>query len=452
MDSFDRLVLGVIAALALAVGLVLALGDHVGVQVVSVTPPAGSAPPVTTPISIDFGQPMDTGSVEARLSISPPLEGETHWAGSKLVFTPDTPLTAGQTYTVTLEAGVESENGRRLTESYTWTFEPRPTGFLYLSPADESVRGLWYRPLDGQGAREVFAPPGGVLDYAPSPDSTQAAVAVFDEATGGVDMWLVDLQEYRPRKIIDCAPGLCISPAFSPDGSLIAYECQEPVPTGAPGPGRVWLYNVASGETAPVFEDNQVLGVAPAWDKDGGALAFFDAGAQGIRVVDVGDGSSTLIPSLMGETGDFSPDGSQMVYTDIRRVGRQYYTQVWLADLRGEEGGVSPLFDDPEEDSAPAWASEGNLIAFARRRLDRQGGRGSQLMLVDTATGEVRQITGDVDYNNTGFTWDVSGQRILVQRFNISADFARAEIWLYDLAAADLSLLVENAVAGRWLP
>jgi Tol biopolymer transport system component len=451
MDSFDRFVLGVIAALALAVGLVLALGDHVGVRIVSLNPPEGSSPPATTSISIDFGQPMDTGSVEARLSIRPPVEGAMRWEGAQLVFTPDSALAAGQTYEVTLEAGAESERGRRTAEPVSWTFAPRSPGILYLVPADGSARGLWYRPLQGEEAQQVFAPAGGVIDFAPSPDSSQAAVAVFDEAIDGVDIWLVDLQNYHPRKLVNCAPGLCFSPAFSPDGSLIAYERQAPTPAGAPGPSRVWLYDVTSGESAPVFEDDQVLGAAPTWSQDGGSLAFYDANVQGIRVVNVEDGSSTLIPSLMGETGDFAPDGGQMVYTDIRRVGRQYYTEVWLADL-SREGGISPLVEEPEEDSAPAWASEGNWIAFARRRLDRQGGQGSQLMLFDPATGDLRQVTDDADYNQTGFTWDPTGRRILVQRFDISGDSARAEIWLYDLDADDLTLLVENALGGRWLP
>ncbi|MEJ2150410.1 MAG: Ig-like domain-containing protein [Chloroflexota bacterium] len=451
MDSFDRLVLGVIAALVLAVGLVVALGDHVAARIASVAPAEGSTPPVTTSISIDFGQPMDVDSVESRLSISPPVDGVTHWEGTRLVFVPATPLAAGQTYQVTLEAGAVSERGRRLAESVAWAFEPRSIGFLYLSPADGDVRSLWYRSLDGQEARQVFAPSTGVFDYASSPDSTQVAVAVFDEAAQGVDMWLIDLEEDQPRKIINCAPGLCISPAFSPDGSLIAYERQEPAPDETPGPSRVWLYDVASGETSPVFEDDQVLGVTPSWSDDGGALAFYDANVQGIRVVDLADGSSTIIPSLLGETGDFAPDGSRMVYTDIRRVGRQYYTQVWLADL-GDEGGVSPLVEEPEEDSIPVWSPDGKWVAFARRRLDRQGGRGSQLMLVDPATGDLRQVTGDVDYNNTAFAWDLSGQRILVQRYDISGDVARAEIWLYDTTEDDLSLLVENALGGRWLP
>jgi Tol biopolymer transport system component len=451
MDSFDRLVLGVIAALVLAIGLVVALGDHVVVRIVSVAPAQGSAPPVTTSISIDFGQPMDVGSVESRLSISPSVDGATHWEGTQLVFTPAAPLDAGQTYEVTLGAGAVSERGRRLAESYTWAFAPRSIGFLYLSPADSDVRGLWYRSLDGQEARQVFAPSTGVFDYSPSPDSTQVAVAVFDDTAEGVDLWLVDLQDDHPRKIVDCAPGLCISPAFSPDGTLIAYERQVPAPDGTSSPSRVWLYDVASGETYPVFEDDQVLGVAPAWSDDGGALAFYDANVQGIRVVDLASGSSTIIPSLLGETGDFAPGGSQMVYTDIRRVGRQYYTQVWLADL-GDEGGVSPLVEDPEEDSTPVWSPDEKWVAFARRRLDRQGGRGSQLMLVDPATGDLRQVTGDVDYNNTAFTWDLSGRWILVQRYDISGGVAKAEIWLYDTTDDNLSRLVENALGGRWLP
>jgi Tol biopolymer transport system component len=280
----------------------------------------------------------------------------------------------------------------------------------------------------------------------------QVAVAAFDDAAEGIDLWLVDLQNDRQRKIVDCAPGLCLSPTFSPDGSLIAYERQEPAPDGGPGSSRIWLYDLATGETAPVFEDNQVLGVIPVWSQDGSELAFYDANAQGIRVINVEDGSSTVIPSFMGETGDFSPDGSQMVYTDIRRVGRQYYTQVWLADLRGEEGGVSPLFEESEEDSSPVWSPDGRWVAFARRRLDRQGGRGSQLTLLDITTGELQQLTDNADYNNTGFAWDVFGQQILIQRYDISSDLAKAEIWLYDLAADDLTLLVENGFGGSWLP
>jgi Tol biopolymer transport system component len=451
MDSFDRIVLGVIAALALAVGLMLVVGDRIGVRIVSVVPEEGSAPPITTPISIEFGQPMNAASVESRLSILPTLEGSIRWEGTQLVFTSDTALAAGQTYEVTLQAGAESEQGRRLAESVHWTFEPRSPGLLYLSPADDPVRGLWYRSLDDGSLRQVFAPPGGVFDYAPGPDSMQVAVAVFDEATDGVDMWLFDLEEDRPQKLTDCAPGMCFSPAFSPDRDLIAYERRELGPDGTPGPSRVWLYDLASGETAPVFEDNQVLGVSPVWSGNGNALAFYDAGVQGIRVVDVEKGSSTIIPSLMGETGDFSPDGGQMVYTDIRRVGRQYYTQLWLADLSGE-GGVSPLFEDPQEDSTPAWAAGDGWIAFGRRRLDRQGGRGSQLMLVDPTTGELLQVTDEADYNNTAFAWDVFGELILVQRYDISGDIAKAEVWLYDVTDDDLNLLVENAFASRWLP
>ncbi|HPV08837.1 MAG TPA: hypothetical protein PLD57_17365, partial [Aggregatilineales bacterium] len=145
------------------------------------------------------------------------------------------------------------------------------------------------------------------------------------------------------------------------------------------------------------------------------------------------------------------PDGSALVYADIRAVGRQYFSQLWLATL-GEGGELRSLLDDPQEEIAPAWSPDGRWIVYGSRRLDRAEGMAIQMMLYDVETGEVQQVTSGDEYNQTVFSWDASGSRVLVQRFRLDEMVAAPELWVYDLATGEMTLLVENAFDGAWLP
>lgn len=451
IDPFDRLVLAIIAGLVAAIGVVVALGDHVGVPVVYIYPEDGASSPVTATIRVEFGQAVKPDSVEARFSIQPPVAGRITWEANTFYFVPDAPLLPGETYTVTIAPGVEGLDGQGISKPLSWSFTPRLPVVLYLAPVDAIGRSLWLIPADGGTPTEVFSADYGVYDFSPSPDGAQVAMTVYNEDLSA-DIWLIDASGDNPRRVTDCAPGYCGSPAWSPDGKLLAYERQTiPTTSGAPGPSRVWLYDLTSGQTTPVFEDNQVLGYTPSWSPGGERLALFDANAGAIRVLDLSSGALTLIPSQMGEVGSFSPDGEKMVYVDIRQVGRQFFAQLWLAYI-DSEGGVKPLLEQPEEDQSPAWSPDGQWIAFGRRRLDRQGGMGNQLMVFNPATGELRQLTDNRSYNNTGFRWDPTGRFILFQRFDLTVSYARSEVWLYDLETDRLTLLVDGGLSARWLP
>lgn len=450
MGSFDRIVLSIIAALVVAIGVVAALGDHVGVPFRELYPADQSAPPATSPIRITFGQEMKRDTVESRFQLDPPVEGAFRWEGSTLIFTPAAPLISGQSYTVSIGESAESQGGRRTRQAISWSFVPRQPSILFLSPDNGEVRNLWAVTRDTGTERVVFRTEYGIFSFAPSPDGTQIAVTVFAEDLS-TDIWLVTPDGARPGRITDCAPGSCSSPAWSPDGTLLAYERQDASATGSPGPSRIWLFDVHTGETAPVFEDNQVLGFGPSWSPDGSRLAFFDANVQSIRVLDMLGGDTMVLPSQMGEVGSFAPDGSAMVFTDVRQVGAQFHAALWLARF-GPEGSLQPLLEDAEEDQSAVWSPDGQWIAFARRRLDRQTGWGSQLTLYHVQTGEIRVLTDDPDFNNTRFEWSPDSQRILVQRFDLAATNGSRELWVYELADGSFIQLVANAFGGKWMP
>ncbi|MCZ7542756.1 MAG: hypothetical protein M5R40_04115 [Anaerolineae bacterium] len=311
------------------------------------------------------------------------------------------------------------------------------------------LRGLWEAPIDGGAPHALFTAEYGLDSFAPSPDGSQIAVAVRT-ATPTVDIWLIEADGSNPRKVVDCAPDGCGGLAWSPDGRLLAYELRE----RGGLPSRVWLYDLDTGETAPVFQDRQVLGYAPTWSPDGSRLAFYDASVEGIRVLDLDSGAVAVIPSLMGEVGSFAPDGAQMVYADIRRVGRQFVPELWLADLSAD-GGLAPLLEDGQDDQGSAWSPDGGLIALGRHNLEEGAAgvaTGRQLVLYDVASGALRPVTNDPAYNNTRFVWDPTGGWLLIQRYRLTEQFASPEIWVYDVAGGVLRQIAESGIDGGWLP
>jgi Tol biopolymer transport system component len=450
MDRFDRIVLIIIGLLIAAITSFAIVGDRAGAGLVATSPPDGSSPAITTEIQIEFSQPMDQPEVVKRLTIEPLTPGSIHWDGSTLNYSPSQPLVAGQTYRVALSAGARSALGRIVNHKVEWSFTPRRPGAIYLTPVDANAANLWMIQTDGEMPREIYHTLHGIDSFAVRPDGSQIAVTVNGSGEAA-DTWLVDPWSGDALKVTSCAPDFCGRASWSPDGRRLAFEKRKSGAAGEATLSQIWLYDLASGVSSALFQDKTLPGYGPQWSPDGSYLAFFDPQAQAIDVVDLSSGKLAYLPSQMGDVGSFSPDGARMVYEDIRPVGGQVFAELWLGDLSGDPR-VSSLVEQPEEDQFPAWSPDGRWIAFGRRRLDRKNGFGSQLMLLNPVTGELRQVSSDPAFNNTAFKWSPSGESLLVQRYNMRAASGSPEIWLHDLATNTFSALVTNAIDPGWLP
>jgi Tol biopolymer transport system component len=149
--------------------------------------------------------------------------------------------------------------------------------------------------------------------------------------------------------------------------------------------------------------------------------------------------------------GSFSPDGARMAYEDFRSVGGQVFSELWIGGVGGDTR-ISEMLGDAQEDQFPSWSPDGRWIAFGRRRLGRQGGLGSQLMLFDVSSSTLRQLTADPNYNNTAFAWSPSGDAILVQRFDLQTAPGGSSLWVYALAGDRLKQIVSDGYGAAWLP
>ena len=79
VSRFDRAVIVAIVVLIGAILLTIAFGDRVGVTLKRVTP-LGAAHS-TASITLQFDEPMDRPTAEARFRTEPPLTGTVTWSG-----------------------------------------------------------------------------------------------------------------------------------------------------------------------------------------------------------------------------------------------------------------------------------------------------------------------------------------------------------------------------------
>ncbi|MCB9437216.1 MAG: Ig-like domain-containing protein [Anaerolineales bacterium] len=443
--------LAVIAIIAVAIAALVLYGDHVGVTIISVTPEASTTVSIDAAIQINFDQPMNQDSVRAHFVTEPKVEGAFRWTSGTLTFVPDPPLNPGQRYTFTIEAGAKAITGHRLKQDYQWTFFTRAPVAFYLSPANVVDRSLWAVSMTNTTPVEIYASADGILDFEPSPDSSMIAVTVYGEEELTADVWLINPDGSNPRQLTDCAPGACGRPVWSPDGRLIAYEYQARTEVGAIAPSRIWLVDVETGETAPVYEDNQVLGYWATWGPEGRVISFYDSNVTGIRIVNLETQDEIIIETQLPDAWSFARDGQSLLYSDLRQEDQRYLSQLWVARLSGDNVGRETFLDNPQEDQEAAWSPDGQWVAFRRRLLDGSQGLGWQLVLYNPTTGELRQATNDSGYTSRNIQWHPSGDLIVFQRYNLNVGYS-AEIWAYQLSTNQLYLLATDAFNGKWLP
>jgi Tol biopolymer transport system component len=461
-SSFDRLVWGVLAALAILIGVVVLLGDRVGVQLTRVEP-LGMAHS-TSPIILQFNEEMTRASVEERLRFEPDLKGEASWSGRTLVFRPDRALEPGTAYTVALEAGARAQSGRETVSEFQFSFTVMTPRVAYIAPADSVPQNIFIAdPLDPAAVQQITDSPDGIYDFAVSPDGTAIAFAERNSLTQTSDIKLLDLETGALRQLTNCVDADCTTPTWRPDGNVIAYQrvdFNSDLGNVGVSPTRVWLLDLTTtpASTRPLFSDLQILGYSPQWSGDGSRIALYNRD-QGILIYDFSDQSIAVIPNRSGSTGALSPDGKQVVYSEILlQEGEQARSYLTLADLTTQALTQLSPPGEPLQDERVVWRPDGQALAIARRYQDDRFTRGYQIYLMDPDDGTVEALTDDRRYANGFFSWEPTGAQLVIQRFpELDAEgnpnvAGRPEIWTLNVETGEMTLVATNAYHPRWVP
>jgi len=202
-------------------------------------------------------------------------------------------------------------------------------------------------------------------------------------------------------------------PAFSPDGTQIAFESSR-------GGGGIFVMG-ATGESVRRLSDD---GNSPAWSPDGREIVYSTAdinpiwpylrsGIGELWAVNLVSGARR--PVTRGATDaaqpSWSPHGQRIAFWGLRSGGQR---DLWTVAISGSEGSVVEVTNDAALDWNPVWSPDGRFLYFAS---DRGGTMGLWRVAIDEASGRVvgsPEVVPVPSAYACGFSFTRDGSTLLV--------------------------------------
>jgi TolB protein len=252
------------------------------------------------------------------------------------------------------------------------------------------------------------------------------------------DVWMVDSDGANQRQITRGA--LTMSPAWHPNGRMIAYSRYGPAGT------RIELHDLDTGARRVVRATPEGLNITPAFSPDGQHV-FWATNREGgteivaaslanlgsARRVTVGRGTDNTSPT-------FSPDGRKIAFMS----GRAGQPEVYISDSDGTNVQLLTEFTygGSSYRASPAWSPDGRLIAY------QATAGGFQIMVLNLRDRAVKQLTSTSV--NEDPAWAPDGRHLV---FTSSRSGVK-QLWVIDTESGRLRQLTHAAGArlADWSP
>jgi len=216
--------------------------------------------------------------------------------------------------------------------------------------------------VDGSGVIELMSDKSGNFDPAWSPDGTR--IAFTSVRDGSREIYILNLGENRVTALTSASsdallPDWSSQPAWSPSGTQIIYTAHSRLTNAM----QIWVMSDAGrGQTLLIHRGNLLWNFLPHWspvgntilfsettgDQELGWLMHIDYEHQTVEAVHLRSGA-------YGTHGDYSPDGSLVVYEskDIEDINRPDY-DIYLVKADGT-GAITRLTNAKSMEFDPAW-------------------------------------------------------------------------------------------------
>lgn len=328
-----------------------------------------------------------------------------------------------------------------------FTQDGKSLAFLSDKGKDEETQ-LWLMPAKGGAARQVTKLPGGISDYALSPDGSKAVVvaevgANIGKKTENTPPIVIDRFYFKEDEraylddrrqhlfLVNLATGKaeqitsgdfdCVYPGWSPDGAFISFVAKRGdnadrnsdfdifvmAPKAGAEPRQLGDYKGADND--PDFE------TPPAWSADGKRLVWVRAGEE--RWIYYSPFQPTVADVASGET------------RDVARIDRWFYSPRWSADGKSlyaliEQDSAIYLARINPETNAIEYLTSGERLAY-----DYALGPNGEVTVLDgdpSRPYELRAVAPEARPLTHHNDW--LDERRLGETRSISAKSGRAEI------------------------
>lgn len=206
--------------------------------------------------------------------------------------------------------------------------------------------------VDGYNPRSLLISTQPIMSPAWSPDGSKIAYVSFENKRSQI--YYVDVRTGQ-RRLITSYPGMNQAPAWSPDGRSMAVVLSK---SGRP---EIYLVDMGSGALRQLTNSDSI-NTEPAFSPDGGSILFTSdrGGAPQIYRLNLASGQTSRV-TFEGDynaSASYLPDGSGIVL--LHRVSGQYD----IAVMDFASGIVTPLTHSGD-DKAPSVSPNGQMILYS---------------------------------------------------------------------------------------
>ena len=446
----------------------------IGLRVTGVMPARNAAGvSVHRQIAVVFDGPLDPESVSGAIKITPPVSGSTkvialpddRVAPAKatgtptgsgpnvLVFTPDKPLSAHTTYSVTMSSTVRGTDDQAAPQQ-TWTFETGepPVNALnqiaFLSDRG-GVAGVWLMNPEGSNQREVTSELVPVSGYDISGDGTTIAYGA-----GGV----VKVMSLSGDNLSTLTPGgdFDYAPTITPDGTGVVVGRRD----GSGADLGYWRIPLISGadpmqvatDGAPGLGSTTVTGDGltgkpgqPAWapraafSQDGSTMLLVRGSDSAAVLVDM---TGATAPKKLSIVGDSRPvwvpsDAAFYMAATADNGASWTYRRVTTG---GTVTSVGPAVSDID--------TSGQALALVVHASD--GYSHLAYLVLPGATPAL--LTDDPLFSEMSPSFSPDGKTVVFARVSSHSPTVSAGIWIIRRDGTGLANLATDGTYPCWLP
>jgi Tol biopolymer transport system component len=246
-------------------------------------------------------------------------------------------------------------------------------------------------------------------DPAWSPDGSKIAFVAREPSHNSMDLFVMNADGTNRINLTNDGSIPQGSPTWSPDGNRIAFEqfviannSQDIFVINVDGSGRINLTNTPGQQRSESY---------PAWSHDGLKIAYNGFGtAVGISVMNA-DGSNPTLLNSEGFDPAWSPDDSLIAFSRFA-LPCTNTAGLWVMNADGTDArSLYPCVQGARDDT-PTWSGDGRKLAFTRYQSPFPGG----LWVMDADGTNQLRITEE---GASGADWEpVRGHVVLVKDEN----------------------------------